>query len=926
MGRTPGSTRTVSGMTVLLDRIAERAAIDDIIKAIEGGFSRACVLVGDAGMGKTRLLQYAVESASDARTAWISGVEAERDLGYAALHRLLRPFVARVDQLPPPQRLALDAAFGLEVDAPADRFLVGLAALSLLADVASERELVCVVDDAQWIDRESLEALSFVARRLEADRIGLLFGVRDPSLVSGVLDGLPTLTVEGLPAAEALELLSASLEFAVEPETARRIVEATNGCPLALVELATGLTEAQLRGGQPFDDALPIGRQLEDHFLRQVRELDPNAQLFLLVAAAESSGDLALVRRAAFDLGADADAEDAALASGLVALRPDVVFRHPLVRTAVYGGAPKALRSRVHEKLAALIDRTDPERRVRHLAAAAREPDEALAAELELAGGRAAQRGGYAAEASVLLEAATLSPSPEQRARRLLRAASAAFNAGLPQRAEALLEQARGGLTDPFLKAEAMRLDGRLRVPLADPPSAPQRLYAAAKMLLPLDVQLARGAFLEALETCFVAQHFTIGVSPEEIARAALATSNESLPDGAADLVLDGTANLFVSNFPEAMEALRRAMPVLREGSISRDELVRWFNLVLALANELSDDTTYNAWVDLVEQQARVDGALIVLQFAMLGRAAIETRAGRFTAAERAYDEAVDITRIIGGFPEFYELLKADLFAWRGEEQEARAAASTLRDLASGIGSAAAVNLADIAVATLDLGLGRYADALRAVEPVVAHNMPGWTCLALPIAIEGAARSGQPDRAAQYLDQLCVRATASGTDWALGQLARCRALLAGPDAERDHLEAIELLTRTSLVTELARAHLEYGEWLRRENRRVDARVELRIAHELFSSMGADAFASRARAELLATGQRVHGHSIDARQELTVQEAQAARHAIRGATNAEIAAQMFISSNTVDYHLRKVYRKLGISSRRELADALPSHDG
>jgi DNA-binding CsgD family transcriptional regulator len=718
--------------------------------------------------------------------------------------------------------------------------------------------------------------------------------------------------------------LTASADFAVEPETGRRIVTETNGCPLALVELANGLTQEQLRGGRPFDAALPIGDQLEEHFRRQVRDLDPGAQLFLLVAATESAGDPTLVRQAAAKLGAGPQAEDAAIGSGLLSVSADVTFRHPLVRTAIYGGAPKMLRSRVHEQIAELIATSDPDRRLLHLAAAARGPDEALATELEEAGARAARRGGYAAEASVMVESANLSSTSDLRVRRLLRASAAALDAGLPQRAEALLERARRDSHDPLQTAEAMRLDGRICVPLSHPGEAPRRLFAAAKMLLPLDLRLARHAFLEALEACLVAQHLTVGVAPVEIAGAALATSGPSF-ESTADLVLDSIAHLFRSNFDQAIGILHRVVPALRSGSVRADEPVRWGNLVLFLANEMCDDVTYNAWVDIVERRARDDGALIALQVILLGRAGLDIRAGRFAAAERAYDETVEVTRIIGGYPAFYELLKAELFAWRGQEQEVRATAATLRDLASLVGTAAAVAMADIAVGVLELGLGRYADALRAVTPVVEHNMPGWTCLALPIAIEGAARSGQAEVAAQYLAALTARAAPSGTEWALGQLARCRALVVEGDAEPDHREAIERLSRTTQVVQVAQAHLAYGEWLRREQRRVDARDELRAAYDMFSAMGAEAFAARARSELLATGERVHRRGFDARQELTAQESRAARLAAEGATNAEIAAEMFISANTVDYHLRKVYRKLDVGSRRDLARVLPALD-
>jgi DNA-binding CsgD family transcriptional regulator len=911
----------------LLDRVDERALLDRLVDAAASGLSGTCVLVGDAGMGKTRLLEYAIQSAQHLRHLVISGVEAETDLGYAALHRLLRPFLTQRDRLPTPQRAALESAFGLKSGEPADRFLVGLASLSLLADVATERGLLCIVDDVQWIDRESLEALSFVGRRLEADGIALLFGIRDLLSVAGALDGLPTLSVGGLPDDAALALLSSSVELPVEPETARHIVTATSGCPLALIELASGLTQQQLRGAQPIGGNLPIGRQLEDHFLKQVRALDADAQLFLLVAALEASGDPSLVRRAAFALGADAHAEDSAIASGLIALRPSVAFRHPLVRAAVYNGAQRKLRDEVHLSLATMLDRTDPDRRVRHLAAAAREPDEALADQLEKAAERSMTRGGYAAETSFLVEAAHLSPAPGERARRLLRAATAALNAGLPLRAETLLEQARPDLEDPLLVTDAMRLDGRLQVPLADPAAAPARLLAAARALEPIDRTLMRSALLEALEACTVSQHLTSGVSPEDVARAALATRDAAAdPPALSDLLLDGFAFAFVSDYAHAVPIFQQVTQMMRAGSLSRDDLVRWFQLCFVITNELFDDAVYNAWVSRVEQYARDVGALILLQIVLLARGKQEMRAGQFAEAEMTYDEVVEVTRLIGGPPELYEALKAEIYAWRGQEAETRAAAKPLRELAAAVGAASVVNIADLAVATLELGLGRYAESLVAIEAVVADQQVGVTCLGLAIAIETAFRTGDPGSAGRYLADLEQRATRAGTDWGLGQLARCRALVADDDdAEELYLEAIARLESTSVVSELAQARLAYGEWLRRQNRRIDARTVLRAAYGAFDAMGAESFAGRARAELAATGAKVPHRAAGPVMDLTPQEAHAARLAAAGATNAEIATRMFISANTVDYHLRKVYRKLGIGSRRELANAVSPLD-
>ncbi|MDX6401400.1 MAG: hypothetical protein QOF27_2006 [Gaiellaceae bacterium] len=913
----------------LVGRVDERTSLDQMVAAAASGLSGTCVLVGDAGMGKTRLLEYAIQNANQFRHLVISGVEAETDLAFAALHRLLRPFLTQRHPLPDPQQAALESAFGLRKGEPADRFLVGLASLSLLADVATERKLLCVVDDAQWIDRESLEALSFVARRLEADGIALLFGIRDLSAVAGALDGLLKISIGGLPDDAALVLLSRSVGLPVEPDTARRIVTATSGCPLALIELASALTQDQLRGGQPVGDILPIGRQLEDHFLEQAKALDPNAQLFLLVAATESSGDPSLVRRAAFELGADAQAEDAAIASGLIALRPTVVFRHPLVRAAVYGGAPRALRYDVHLMLATMLEGTDPDRRVRHLAAAAREPDEALAVQLEQAAERSMSRGGYAAETSFLIEAAHLTPAPTERATRLLRAATAALNAGMPQRADALLEQAFPDLQDPLSRAEAMLLDGRLRTPLAEPPLAPARLLAAAEALAPLDSALARDAFLEALSACSVAYRYTAGTTIEAVADAALnAIKHTGQTSTLGDTLLEATAHAFIADFENAAPILRKAVSSLQGGDVTRDEIALYYNVAFMIINELTDDIAYNAWVERAEQQARADGALIVLQVVLLARAKAELRAGRFAAAEMTYDEVVEITRVVGGggVPEFYAALKCELFAWRGQDEETQATAAPLREFAPAVGSGAALNIAYVALTTLALGAGRYADALQAIEPIAGDNLPNWTCHALPDAIEAATRTGNIDRAHEYLAELVARASMSDTNWARGRLARGRALLAhDSEAEALYLEAIHLLEATTVVTEALQARLSFGEWLRQQNRHVDARAQLRVAYDRFIEIGAEGFAARARAELEATGERVHHRTLDGRAHLTPQEAQAARLAATGATNAEIAAQMYISSNTVDYHLRKVYRKLGIGSRRELANAIAPLD-
>jgi hypothetical protein len=665
------------GEPTLLDRLDERRALDDLVAAVASGFGRACVVHGEAGMGKTRLLEYAVRSAPGLRSVWVAGVEAERDLGFAGLHRLVRPFLDLRGELPAPQRDALASAFGLHSEGPADRFLVGLACLTLLTQVTVKQGMLCVIDDAQWIDEESLAALAFVGRRLSVDRIGLLFGVRDGERATDALGGLPTITVDGLPDDAALDLFSTRTDVEIDADLARRVVAATSGCPLALLELTSDLTDDQLRGGRAVREPFPIGRRLEEHFLRQVRALDEPAQLFALIAAADTSGDAALVRRVAADLDAVTDvgaAEDAVVAGRLLTTYPDVVFRHPLIRSAIYGGAPAELRRTVHTAIAAHIDpATDPDRRAQHLAAAAREPDESLAAELEQAAARAGKRGGYSAESSFLLLAAQLTPVLEDRARRMLRAASAAFDAGLPHRAEALLEQARSGFDDHLFQAEATRLEGRLQVPLARPPAAPALLVAAARAFAPHDRARARTTLAEAIEASLVAQQFTTGTSLEEIGRLALATPRDGTgPPALHDLLLDGMASLFTGNHAAAMPILREAVTRLARGDITGADVAASYHFGVVVINELWDDEAYGLWSHRAETVAREHGALIALQVTMLALAKHETRAGRFAAADAHYDETIEITRAIGGYVPFYELLRVDLNAWRGLEEETR--------------------------------------------------------------------------------------------------------------------------------------------------------------------------------------------------------------------------------------------------------------
>jgi DNA-binding CsgD family transcriptional regulator len=909
---------------MLLDRLDERAVLEGVIDSARGGISGALVLRGEAGMGKTLLLDHAVSLAHDLRLVRLSGIEAESAFGFAALHRFLLPFLESLKDLPPPQRDALSSAFGQSTQAPADLFLVGLATLTLLADSATPLGLLCVVDDAQWVDQESLQVLAFVGRRLSADGIALIFGIRTSEAVLPLLAGLPVMEIGGLPEGAALELLSHAVPTPLDAHLARRIVTETSGCPMALTELAHELTSTQWAGVSRVPEPIPISRRLEAHFRRQVDTMPPDAQTFVLIAAAETSGDPSLVRTVAARLGCSSDAEAVAVQERLLSTDPRIEFRHPLIRSAVYAGARPEERRMIHAALAASIDRsTDPDRWAGHIVATASGPDEELAAELEEMARRARDRGSYAAEATVLAQAAELTGDRSRRSARLLHASEAALTAGAPHRAKALLAQARPGLTEPLLRAEAQLLAGRIHVPLGRPAAAPALMLEAARQFLPLDTAKARESLLEAFDAFMISQQFTLNTGGAEIAETALATADRTERGQLADLLLDGTSLLLARGYGEAAGVLRVATGIMRDGSVSKEDLIRWSAFGMVITNELWDDRAYDRWVHLVESTAREHGALFALQVALVGLAVHEIRAGQFSAAEAHLAESLEITAAVGGHVEFYRPLNVTLLAWRGDAEGTRSAAQLLIERGSAAGSAPAVSQAYYALAMLELGAGRYEAALSAAQSITAHQGLGWSGRALPLVVEAGVRSSHRAAALGALDQLAERVGASETRWGRGLLARALALVAGDAEAETHFQAsISHLGQTLVTTDLARSHLLYGEWLRRQNRRVDARTELRQAYESFASMGASGFAERAHAELMATGERARRRTVETRNDLTAQELQISRLASRGATNPEIAAKLFVSSSTIDYHLKKVFRKLDITSRRQLEQHLP----
>jgi len=911
---------------MLIGRTEEIAKLDALLDQVRDGMSGVLVLRGEAGIGKTALLNATALSAQDLSVVRLEGIESEMQLGYAALHRLLLPYIPRLEHLPEPQRDALQSAFGLTSSAPPDRFLVSLAALSLLGDVAQDDPLLIVVDDAQWLDRESVAALVFVARRLQADRIALVFAARESLEIGETFQGIPQLWVSGLDKDFARSLLTASVSNPVSYRVAERIIAVTRGNPLALMELSGELTSEHLLDQAPLPDPLPISDLIEARFLRQVRALPADTQLILLVAAADPEGDPDTLRLAAEILDLSVGAIEPAVDEGLLVIHPRVEFRHPLVRSAVYSGATTEGRRRAHHALAAVMDvGQDSDRRALHMALAAVGPDEELAAALEQSAAQARSRGGYSAESSFLVRAASLTPDPQRGAGRLLEAAHAAFLAGNASYSESLLGQALPYLVDPIEKAQAQRLDGRLRNTLGQSHVAASLLLEAAREIENVDRVLSHHSLIEAFLVCEQSQQFTEGTTAVEIAQTALdSLSAQSTPPTAADMLLKGVAMRYAGTYADAVPAMREA--VRAYATMSFEEINRWTALGAPLANELWDEVGLRSTLGRLEDAARALGALSDLQTVLIGLAAIEVRAGRLMEARERYSELQDVTGAIGDFVELYALFDVDLLSWQGDEQ-ARAKAAQLVEGGTAFCSAALTHCANLSLSIFELAEGRYEKALAAAQSVADADAMGYSCQALPTVVEASMRCNNRDVATGALACLAEQATASDTPWALGLLARCRALVAdGSSAGALYEEALDHLGKTSWRTEVARTHLLYGEWLRRKKRRSEAREQLRRAYEMFETMGARAFAERARVELLATGERARSRRAETAHDLTSRELQIARLAAQRATSREIAGQLFISANTVDYHLRKVFQKLGIASRRELAGLLPDEVG
>ncbi len=908
--RIPGPGRR----TNLRGRARECAALGGLLRDVRAGQSRSLVVRGEAGIGKTALLEYLISSASDLSVAWTAGVESDMELAYASLHQLCVPLLDRLDRLPAPQRRAVEIVFSLSAGLPTDRYLVGLAMLSLFSEVADERPLLCVIDDAQWLDRASAQTLAFVAHRPLAERVGLVFAAREPGQD---LQHLPELEVHGLGNADARALLSSAVQFKLDERIRDRIIEEMRGNPLALLELARGLTGTQLAGGFGLPEARALTAQIQESFLRRLEPLGHDARLLLLLAAAEPVGDPDLLWRAAGRLGIAVSAVDTET-DGLLALGERVTFRHPLVRSAVYRSATVQDRRAVHLALAEATDReVDPDRRAWHLSTAAAGPDEQVASELEASACRAQKRAGAAAGAAFLQRAVALTATPARRADRALAAAQASLQAGAFDAALGLLTTAENGPLNEVQRAGVDLLRGQVAFASGLASQAPSLLLKAATRLEPFDLELARETYLTAWGAAGMAGQGDVIL---EIWRAVRALP-PSRPKQALALLLDGMAQLTTEGHAAATPTLQRAAEALAE--IPVEDALRWGWAAIGASTAVWDDEGMRAISARQVKLVRDAGVLVQLPLHLASMALSTSWTGDLEGVAALIAEADSVAAATGTAFAPFTLMR--LQALQGREAEASALISETIEQAGGQGIAA--TNAHWAAAVLYNGLGRYKEAALAARQAGSNAFEPWvSTFALPELVEAAVRRGDIELARGGLERLAERTQPCGTDWALGIDARCRALLSeGEVAERLYREAIERLSRTRLRPELARAHLVYGEWLRRENRRVDAREQLRTAQEMFAAIGMEAFAARARNELQASGEKVRKRTVETRDDLTAQERQIARLASDGLSNPEIAARLFLSPRTIEWHLRNVFSKLDIGSRRELATALPSLD-
>ncbi len=908
----------------LLGRRSELARLDRLVASTSAGESQVLVLRGEAGIGKSALLDHLADIPGW-RVARVAGVESEVELAYGGLHQLCAPCLDRLERLPEPQRDALGSAFGLRAGEAPDRLMVGLAVLNLLAEVAEDQPLLCLIDDAQWLDSVSAQALAFVARRLLAERVALVIAVRTPTDEVDFAN-LPELVIGGLSAADAGELLDSVLKGPVDPRVRDRIIAEAGGNPLALLELPRAWTTAELADGFAWVGAEPLAGRLEQGFLRRLETLPAGTRRLLVAAAAEPLGDPTILWRAAGTLGLAPTDATAAEDAGLIEFGGRVRFRHPLVRAAAYRSASVAERQEVHGALAEATDvEVDPDRRAWHRAQTTASPDEAIAAELERSAGRARARGGLVAASALLERAAMLTPDPARRAQRGLEAAWAKRDAGVLDTALALVAMAEAGPPDALRTAEAEHLRGQIAFDQRRGTDAARLLLKSARHFEPLDPGLARETYLDAMAAALWASGPDASDVLARVAAAARAAPPAPQPPRAIDDVLDALATRLTDGYIAAAPALTRSLGGSRRVDADSARVGRLLGLggnrvSTIIATEVWDFEAARSVAERQVQLARDSGALVQLQFALNLLASNVMLTGDLSAATALIDEALAVGEAIGNPPITYAaMLVAGL---RGQEELASALIARARDKTWSSGEGRMGAFADYASAVLHNGLGRHDLARDAARHVFDRDVVGgYQVMAIAELAEAASRTGDLDLVQGALARMSERAAVTPTDWALGIEARLKALVdADQVADESHQESIDRLGRAGLRAEVARGHLLYGEALRRAGRRVDARDHLRTAHDLLATMGLAAFAERARRELLATGEKVRKRSVETADDLTPQEAHIARLVRSGLSNAEVGTRLFLSPRTVEWHLRKVFTKLGVASRRELRDA------
>jgi DNA-binding CsgD family transcriptional regulator len=903
---------------MLFGRDAERRRITALLDGARSGRSGSLLVRGEAGVGKSALLDYARRRARDMTVLAGCGIESEAQLPYAGLHQILRPMLGLLDRLAAPQARALRGALGLADGRSDEWFLVSLAVLSLLSEASEEQPLLCLVDDAHWLDSGSAESLVFAARRLHAERVAMLFAARDGDLRSFDPHGMPELRVGGLDADAAGALLDRHAGVALSPVARDRLIEGTNGNPLALLELSSTLSEPQLRGLEAMLEPLPVGARIERAFRAQVDRLPEDTQSLLLVAAADDSRAAGTVLAAARRLGADFAALDAAETAGLIRLRgAHLEFRHPLIRSAVYQAAPSSRRRAAHAALAAVMDReTDADRRAWHRAAASLEPDAGVASELEAAAQRAHRRSGFIPASLAFERAAALAPDDGHRVRLLSGAVSGAWFGGQLERALTLLDRARPLAVEPAQRAEIDRWRGMIELSIGVPADAREVLVRGARPMAEADPEKA--LYMLSL-ACLAAAYGGDGAAVPAIAGEATGLAAPPSPLGRfLRRFLAGTGAYFAEAYADAARDLRAALEHADEAD--GDGSSRFVGLLILAGGAglfLGDDAVADGLNRRLVNRARDGGALTVLTETLPRLALTQVAAGEWALAAAGLSEGVQLARQAGQHQVVGHMLAnlALIAGLRGDAETCLSLAAESRELARSRRLRHVDHTARWAVLALELGRGRPDEALVHAREMTDLPIALW---AAPERIEAAIRGGDPALAAAWLGRFEAWADATGAGWARSVALRCRAELVDDPQEAERLLARAVAAPGRRPYERARTELALGEHLRRRRRRVEAREHLRIALEGFEQLGAEHWAERTREELRASGQTARRREPSTREDLTQQELQITRLVAQGLSNREVAAQLFLSPRTIDFHLRNVFRKLGVSSRMQLA--------